>query len=105
VHRGMHEDIHEHHDVMALVRRSIDATDRSQMLTWKSAEALGYRLSAEHGIVPCQDRILQYDIHTSFRDIGPRGMSRGHRDVNLVAPWKGLEGLKYASLQIISLLR
>jgi hypothetical protein len=39
-------------------------------------------------------------MHMSLRDIGSRGMSRGHRDVDLVAPWKGLEGLKYASLHI-----
>jgi hypothetical protein len=81
VHRYTREDVHKHHDVMALVRGSIDATDRFQMLTRKSAEALGYRLSAKHGIVPCQDRKLQYNIHMSFRDIGPRGMGRGHRDV------------------------
>jgi hypothetical protein len=77
----MHEDVHEHHDVMALVRRLIDAPDRVQTLTRKSAEALEYRSSAEHGKGPCQDRILQYDTDMSFRDIGPRGMSRGHRDV------------------------
>jgi hypothetical protein len=105
VHRCTHKDIHEHHDVMVLVRKLIDAPDQVQMLTRKSAGALEYRSSAEHGKGPCQDRILQYDIHMSFRDIGPHGMSQGHRDVNLVAPWKGLEGPKYASLHITSISR
>jgi hypothetical protein len=105
MYRNMYEDTFEHYDIMVLGRKLIDAPNRVQTLTRKSAEALEHRSSAEHGKGPCQDRILQYDIHMSFRDIGPRGMSRGHRDVNLVAPWKGLEGPKYASLHMISVLR
>jgi hypothetical protein len=105
MYRNMYDDTVEHYDIMALKQKLIDMPDRAQTLTQKSAEALEYRSSTEHGKEPCQDRKLQYNVHMSFRDIGPRGMCRGHRDVDLVAPRKGLEGLKYASLHIISILR
>jgi hypothetical protein len=105
VYRYMHEDTIEHHDVMALERKLINATDRFQMLTRKSAEAIEYRSSAEHGKVPCQEINNHYNTHVLCRDIGPHRMCTGHRDVELVAPWKRQEELKYASLHIISILR
>jgi hypothetical protein len=40
MYRNMYEDAVEHYDIMALERKLIDAPDRAQTLTRKSAEAL-----------------------------------------------------------------
>jgi hypothetical protein len=101
----MREDRREHHDVMALVWGRSTRLIEFRRSRGDRPRALGHRPSAEHGIVPCQDRKIHCNMYMSLRDIGSRGMSRGHRDVDLVAPWKGLEGPKYASLHIISVLR
>jgi hypothetical protein len=105
MYRYMHKDTIKHHDVMALERKLINATDRFQTLTRKLAEVLEYRSSAKHGKVPCQEINNHYNTHVLRRDIRPHGMCTGHRDVELAAPWKGQEELKYASLHIISILR